>query len=322
MTSLSSLLLSLAGAKPTIEQIRSVNPDELKEWARQLNLNVSGRPILLVGRIAEALKVDGVGPAKRSSPPVNPSKSTKTTKKLRAASKSSEDEIDYEGLLDTFSDSSSDEDTDGSSFITKKEFLDFSSSLVNRIQSLLQNTSSSRSASDVDWWLNLVVEFKLGVYLKSRSGSAEQHVTPHLETIKEAVGALVSHRLQKTDFCKIAKPSIKRLLEWSICTLAFVDFKDLRNGELLIANAAAKEVDAWADSLLAANLMIKPASGLESIILGERISKLAHETGKACGIKMDPKHIKAAVKEAVNKAKSIPSKKPIASSSRGAGEKD
>ena len=41
----------------------------------------------------------------------------------------------------------------------------------------------------------MVVDFKLGVYLKSRSGSADQHVSPHLETLKEAVRALVSHRV-------------------------------------------------------------------------------------------------------------------------------
>ena len=54
---------------------------------------------------------------------------------------------------------------------------------------------SARPPSRPHFMGRMVVDFKLGVYLKSRSGSADQHVSPHLETLKEAVRALVSHRV-------------------------------------------------------------------------------------------------------------------------------
>lgn len=320
---LNGLFITLQGNVPTYEQVSTLSGAVLRMWAHKLGIDVSGRQSTLVKRICGKLKVQTtpVTPSNKRTPTI--AASERAAKKNRTTSQdtSSSEEVDYNALLETFSSSESDVEEVSPAgngveekYITREEFKDFSKDLIEEVKQIWLNERSSQitSAVAIDWWLNAATAFKLGQYVKSRGNSADQHILPHVETLKEVVGSLVTKRISAETFIKLVKPSIKRLLEWMICTIAFVDFKDLSNGDLVITNAAAKEAEDWCGILTKADLSIRPQSGTNSIILGERIAKLAHEVGKSCGIKMDPKHIKEAVKKAAAKQSTKqPGTKPI-----------
>ena len=70
-------------------------------------------------------------------------------------------------------------------------------------------------------------------------------------------------RVPAEEFVKWSSPTLKRLLQWLICTLSFTDFKDLQGEELLITSAANKEASAWASVLINADTKIKPSPSVK-----------------------------------------------------------
>ena len=189
-------MFHLSGNAPTFDQVKQLSLKDVQKWAELLGISADGRLDTIQKRIASHLKVSVTPSGKRQPKRTG----VETSEKSRTGSSQEPDvnssDVDYlNALLQNLSDSSDSEEvqTVGSSsradYFTQREFENFATRLIEKVEMLTASSSNSQSLADIDWWLKQVCEFKLGVQLKSRSLSAEEHINPHLKRGSRFLGA-------------------------------------------------------------------------------------------------------------------------------------
>src|SRR3989338_7818449 len=152
---LSGLFSVLLGKPPTIDNIRSLSYEALKEWLNRLGLAATGNKVVLQSRLSDHFSLSESEPTEPSTP----------SSKLQRTRQSGTDESQEEG---------GEEEASVHPVMARpvappeesQSFLNILVKLDKRLKNLESlATSSKSSAADLDWWVNIVVDFNLGSFV-------------------------------------------------------------------------------------------------------------------------------------------------------------
>src|SRR3989338_3203078 len=171
---LSGLFSVLLGKPPTIDNIRSLSYEALKEWLNRLGLAATGNKVVLQSRLSDHFSLSESEPTELSAP----------SSKRQRTRESGTDESQEEG----------EEEVEASVHPVmarpvappeeSQSFLNILVKLDKRLKNLESLAASSKSsAADLDWWVNIVVDFNLGSFVQLKS-SSEAPIEPLLGVLK------------------------------------------------------------------------------------------------------------------------------------------
>jgi len=295
---LSLLFLKLAGAPPARTDIDALSNKGRKEWCKHLNLPTNGQDKTIKAHLMEFFFPSASQP---SSPEV---RSTPSSSSRKRSSRNEE-------LISDSEDDSEEKEISlaEETRLLHQTLLRLSSRLDNVERVQAQFSTQKSSAADLDWWVKQVCEFSLGAHVQSQV-VAMDHIEPMLETLRAAVQLLIEQKMSRLALEALAKPILKRLIQWLLATMADRSFAEVKAHDTVIANHAAKEAKKWSDDLWVADETIKPDTGEQTVILGIRLRKLITLVAKDCDFKLNKKKEKVSGKSAsaTKKSKQQPGK--------------
>lgn len=283
-SSLTELLVRLAGNYPSREDIQHLSGDVVREWARIRGLNHTGMLKTVRSRLEKSFYTTMQDDALESSPKRQRLVRHSEGGNLRASPQEggSQSQVSLPSSsndVESDSEDSSDREMDQQAVL--KQILE----RLDRIESTNSASSEKLSDSESDWWVSKVCDFTVGPYAKSQS-AATYAIEPLLATIRVALNEHLKAHIPAKALGKIISPAFKKLLEWSICTIGCWEFSDLKPFEAVLQSQAAEAAEKWAMDIFEADERIEPKKGLGSIILGERFGELAGKVAKKCELKL------------------------------------